>query len=100
MHHGLLERSNRPDRPHPDQADLALLRRTTHLHGKRDDLGEQDGREHDQVLIAAEKCFHSKTRTSEPVSGSLSHLSRGRRSKSRVPRGGLQAATWVTWDPP
>ena len=81
MHHGLLERSNSPDRPHADHADLTLLCRTTHLHGKGDDLGEQNDRQHDEILIAAEKCLHSWTDAGEPVCPSLSHLTGQQRSR-------------------
>ena len=68
---GLLEGSDGGDRPHADQANFALLRGAPHLYRERDNLGEQDGRQHDQVLIAAENRIHTKAGTTEPVTRSL-----------------------------
>ena len=51
--YGFLDWSDGRDGPEADETGLALLRRTANLHRKRNNLGEQDGRQHNQVLIAA-----------------------------------------------
>ena len=50
---GFLDWSDGGDGPEADETGLAFLRRTANLHRKRNNLGEQDGRQHNQVLIAA-----------------------------------------------
>src|SRR5664279_1288206 len=82
MHYGFFKGSHGGCRPNADQAGFALCRRTSHLHCKRDDLGEQDGRKHDEVLIAAENCVHNGTGTRKPACESLSHLNRWECSKA------------------
>ncbi len=55
----LFDRSNGGDGPQADETGFAFLRRPAYLHRQPNNLGEQDGRQHDQVLIAAEECVHT-----------------------------------------
>src|SRR5271166_6009980 len=66
VHNSFLKGSHRGCRPEADQAGFALRHRTPHLHRERDDLGEQNSRQHDEVLIAAENCVHTNAGTSSP----------------------------------
>ena len=56
---GFFERSNRRDRPDANEPSVALLRRALNLYRQPDDLGKQNGRQHDQVAKAAKNGFHN-----------------------------------------
>ena len=53
VHHGAFNGCYCGDRPQTDETGFAHLRRAAHLHRQPNDLGEQNGRQHDQVLVAA-----------------------------------------------
>ncbi len=58
VNHGFFDRRDGGDGPQTNETGFAFLRRAAHLHRQGDNLGEQDGRQHDQVLIAAKECVH------------------------------------------
>ncbi len=62
VHDRFFNGSDGGDGPQADEAGFAFLRRTADLHRQRHDLGEQDGRQHDQVLIAAKESIHTLRR--------------------------------------
>src|ERR1019366_2739984 len=59
VYHSFFDRSDCGDRPQAEQAGIAALSRAVYLHSQSNNLGEQNGRQHNQVLIAAEECVHT-----------------------------------------
>ena len=57
------ERCEGTNGPDADETNFAVLGRTPHLDSKRNDLGEQNGRQYDQVSVATENRVHGKAGT-------------------------------------
>ncbi len=59
VHDAVFNRSDRGDGPDADEPGLAFVGGAAHLHRQTNHLGEQDGRQHNQILKAAKECVHT-----------------------------------------